>query len=159
MGAEDPSGSPPPQPQPQPQPQPEAVPTDPAERDARRRTSPPPAEPRGVEGLLAEILRRGMSAGRGPLEKVGESIFPREVTSSLIHQLGDIRSGVVKAVALEVGRFLREADIASEVRKVLLGLDIEATVKLRFNQREDGTLEPEVEEVPPKRRPPRKKTE
>lgn len=107
----------------------------------------------GVEGLLGEILRRGVSAGG----KVGESFFPREVTSTLIHQLGDMRAGVVKAVALEVGRFLREADIASEVRKILLGLDIEANVRLRFNKREDGTLEPEVEEVPPKRPAARRK--
>jgi hypothetical protein len=40
---------------------------------------------------------------------------------------------------------LREADIASEVRKVLIGLDVEATVRLRFKAREDGTIKPNLE--------------
>jgi hypothetical protein len=51
----------------------------------------------------------------------------------------------VKAVAQEVGRFLREADIASEIRKVLTGLDVEAQVRLRFNARKDGGLTPDVD--------------
>jgi hypothetical protein len=97
-----------------------------------------------LEKILPELLRRGLEVGRGPLGKVGESFVPRELASSVVAQLGDARSGIVKAVAHEVGRFLREADIASEIRKVLVGLDIEAEVKLRFNQRADGSLEPEV---------------
>jgi hypothetical protein len=63
----------------------------------------------------------------------------------VVAQLGDIRSGVVKAVAQEVGRFLREADIASEIRKVLTGMDVEASVRLRFTARDDGTLKPSVD--------------
>jgi hypothetical protein len=107
------------------------------------RTQPPPSEHdtrTPIERILPELLRRGLEAGRGPLEKVSESIFPKDVASQLV----DIRSGLVKAVAQEVGRFLREADIASEVRKILVGLDLEAQVKLRFKAREDGKLEPEV---------------
>jgi hypothetical protein len=99
----------------------------------------------GLDRILPELIRRGFEAGRVPLERVSESIFPKDIASHLVSQLGDIRSGVVKAVAHEVGRFLREADIASEVRKVLTGLDMEATVKLRFSAREGGTIKPEVE--------------
>ena len=98
----------------------------------------------GLDRILPELLRKGFEAGRVPLEKVSESIFPRDIGSNVLSQLGDLRSGVVKAVAQEVGRFLREADIASEVRKVLTGMDIEASVKLRFKAREDGTLKPEL---------------
>jgi hypothetical protein len=61
-----------------------------------------------------------------------------------VAQLGDARSGIVKAVAHEVGRFLQEADIAAEIRKVLVGLDVDAHVRLRFSER-DGRLEPKVE--------------
>lgn len=99
----------------------------------------------GFDRILPELIRRGFEAGRVPLERVSESIFPKDIASHLVSQLGDIRSGVVKAVAQEVGRFLREADIASEVRKVLTGLDMEATVKLRFSARDGGTIKPEVE--------------
>jgi hypothetical protein len=97
------------------------------------------------ERILPELIRRGLEAGRGPLEKVSESFFPKDFASQLVAQLGDVRSGIVKAVAHEVGRFLRDADIASELRKVLTGLDIEAQVRFRFKAREDGTLKPEVE--------------
>lgn len=97
-----------------------------------------------LERILPELIRRGFEVGRGPLEKVSE-VFPRELGAQLVSQLGDVRSGVFKAVAQEVGRFLREADIASEVRKVLTGLNVEAQVKLRFTERKDGKLEPDVE--------------
>jgi hypothetical protein len=123
---------------------------------------PPPSDPPGdapasdarstdydlrtpLERILPELLRRGLEASRGPFEKVSESIFPKDIASQIVSQLGDLRSGVVKAVALEVGRFLREADIASEVRKVLTGLDVEAQVRLRFKAREDGTFKPEID--------------
>jgi hypothetical protein len=98
-----------------------------------------------LERILPELLRRGFEVGRAPLERVSESIFPKDIATNIASQLGDIRSGVVKAVAQEVGRFLREADIASEVRKVLTGLDIEASVKLRFKARDDGAIKPELE--------------
>jgi hypothetical protein len=97
------------------------------------------------ERILPELIRRGLEAGRGPLEKVSESIFPKDLASQLVGQLGDIRSGIVKAVAHEVGRFLRDADIASELRKVLIGLDVDAHVRLRFKARDDGSLKPEFE--------------
>lgn len=95
-----------------------------------------------LERILPELIRRGFEVGR---EKVTESKFPRELGSQLVAQLGDMRSGVVKAVAQEVGRFLREADIASEVRKILTGMNVEAQVRLRFTERKDGKLEPDVE--------------
>jgi hypothetical protein len=102
-------------------------------------------EQRPLERILPELIRRGLEAGRGPLGRVSESFFPRELASSVVAQLGDIRSGVAKAVAQEVGRFLRDADIASEVRKVLSGLDVEAQVRLRFKTREDGSLKPSID--------------
>ena len=97
------------------------------------------------ERILPELIRRGFEVSRGPLEKVSESLFPKEMGAHIAGQLGDIRSSVVKAVAQEVGRFLRDADIATELRKVLTGLDIDANVRLRFKAREDGTLEPKVD--------------
>jgi len=96
----------------------------------------------GLERILPELIRKGFEAGR---ERMSESMFPKDIASHLVSQLGDIRSGVVKAVAQEVGRFLREADIASEVRKVLTGLDIDAHVKLRFKARDGGAIKPEIE--------------
>lgn len=112
-------------------------------------------EQRPLERILPELIRRGLEAGKGPLGRVSESFFPRDLASSVVSQLGDIRSGVAKAVAQEVGRFLRDADIASEVRKVLSGLDVEAQVRLRFKSREDGSLKPSVDvQIGDDKRPP-----
>jgi hypothetical protein len=94
-----------------------------------------------LEKVLPELLKRGLSAGRD----VSESIFPRELASSLVSQLGDARIGLVNAIADEFGRFLRQADIASEVRKVLAGLNVEAKVQLRFSEDDSGKLRPRVE--------------
>ena len=127
---------------------------------ARPTNRPPPAEGSGagagdepphgsddprptIDRILPELIRRGLEVGR---EKVSESI-PRELAAQVVSQLGDVRSGVVKAVAQEVGRFLREADIASEIRKVLTGLNVEAQVRFGFTAREDGTMKPVKPEV------------
>lgn len=109
--------------------------------------NPPPREPREAReprsplDLVPEILRRGLSAGRD----VSESLFPRELASSLASQLVDARHGLVTAIATEVGRFLRQADIASEMRKVLAGLNIEAKIQLRFSEDETGKLKSQIE--------------
>lgn len=94
-----------------------------------------------LERVLPEILKRGLSAGRD----VSESIFPKEFASYLAAQLVDARHGLVNAIAEEFGRFLRQADIASEVRKVLAGLNVEAKVQLRFSEDEGGKLKSRIE--------------
>jgi hypothetical protein len=89
---------------------------------------------------LTELLKRGLSAGQA----VSESLFPRELAGSLASQLVDARHGLVKAIASEVGRFLRQADIASELRKALAGLNVEAKIHLRFSEDEQGKIRSDV---------------
>ena len=103
--------------------------------------APPREPPRDLRLPLAEILKRGLSAGRD----VSESLFPREFASNLASQLVDARHGLVNAIAVEVGRFLRQADIASEMRKVLAGLNIEAKIQLRFSEDESGNLRSQMD--------------
>jgi hypothetical protein len=108
-----------------------------AEGGSERTEKEPPREARLP---LAEILKRGLSAGQA----VSETLFPRELASSLASQLVDARHGLVNAIATEVGRFLRQADIASEMRKVLAGLNVEAKIQLRFSEDERGRIQSEV---------------
>ena len=103
-----------------------------------QRPSRPPGERLPFERIVPDILKRGLEASRG----VSDSFFFRELASSLVAQLGDAREGLVNAVAQEVGRFLRQADIAREVRNVLAGLEVEATVNLKFRQSKDDAEEP-----------------
>jgi hypothetical protein len=102
---------------------------------------PPPRELRSALDLVPELLRRGLLAGRD----VSESLFPRELASNLAAQLVDARHGLVTAIATEVGRFLRQADIASEMRKVLAGLHVEAKIQLRFSEDPEGKLKSTIE--------------
>jgi hypothetical protein len=103
--------------------------------------SAPEREARDTRMPLTEMLKRGLSAGRD----VSESLFPRELANTIASQLVDARHGLVNAIAVEVGRFLRQADIASEMRKVLAGLNIEAKIQLRFSEDEQGKLQSQVE--------------
>lgn len=96
--------------------------------------------PRDTRLPLTELLKRGLSAGQA----VSESLFPRELAGSLASQLVDARHGLVTAIASEVGRFLRQADIASEMRKVLAGLNVEAKISLRFSEDESGKIRSDV---------------
>jgi hypothetical protein len=98
-------------------------------------------EPRDTRMPLTEMLKRGLSAGRD----VSESLFPRELANTIASQLVDARHGLVNAIAVEVGRFLRQADIASEMRKVLAGLNIEAKIQLRFSEDEHGKLQSQLD--------------
>lgn len=98
-----------------------------------------------LDKVLPEMIKRGLSAGRD----VGESFFPKDFATNLAAQMIDARHGLVSAIANEVGRFLRQADIASEVRKVLAGLNIEAKVQLRFTEDEKGKLHSRVDIEPP----------
>lgn len=109
--------------------------TERAERSDERR-SEPDVRPM-FERVVSELLRRGLDAGRGGFERVGETIAPKELAAGIISQLGDLRSGIVRAVAHEVGRFLREADVAAEVRNILDGLGVEAKVQLRYRKTDD----------------------
>ena len=98
-----------------------------APKPPRPSTQPPPAgepsEPASdrkstVERVVSDLLRRGLEAGLGTLKHTDEALrtTPKDVATFLISQLGDARSGLVRAVASEVGTFLREADIASEIK-------------------------------------------
>lgn len=120
----------------------------PPERELREPlpgSQPPPREAsreiRSPLDLVPEILRRGLSAGRD----VSESLFPRELASNIAAQLVDARHGLVTAIATEVGRFLRQADIASEMRKVLAGLQVEAKIQVRFSEDPSGKVRSTVE--------------
>src|ERR1700712_369641 len=110
------------------------------EKPAREGASTGEREPREARLPLTELLKRGLSAGQA----VSESFFPRELASSLASQLVDARHGLVTAIASEVGRFLRQADIASEMRKMLAGLNVEAKIHLRFSEDDKGKVTSEI---------------
>lgn len=109
-------------------------------RSQSQRPTRPPGERLPFERIVPDLLKRGLEAGRG----VGDTLFPRDLAANMVAQLAEAREGVVNVVGQEVGRFLRQADIASELRNVLAGLEVEANVKLKF-RRSKVDVESEVE--------------
>lgn len=123
-------------------------PPPPPPSEGRDSARPPEGERRDYSDrrAIADLLRKGLEAGRGTLEKnLGESFFPKDAAAQLVSAMGDLRQGVVTAVAQEVGRFLRQADIASEMRQVLTGLQVEAKIQLSFKESEAGSVTTKVE--------------
>jgi hypothetical protein len=103
-----------------------------------------------LERLIPELLRRGLEAGRDTLKQtdealrnVSEAVFAKELVNHFFAQFGDIRQTLSKAIAKEIGRALDERDLASEMRKVLNGMSIEAKIQLKFpeGEQEKGATE------------------
>lgn len=117
---------------------PPAAPVDPNDPTAERKST--------VERVVSDLLRRGFEAGLGTLKHTDEALrgTPKDVATFVISQLGDARSGLVRAVASEVGTFLREADIASEVKKMLSGMSVEVKGTVSFIPAETGELKPSL---------------
>lgn len=118
---------------------------DPGFFDRGERPSRGPSDRLPFDRIVPELLKRGFEAGRG-------TSMPREIAAYLVGQFSDAREGIVSAVAQEVGRFLRQADIASELRNVLTGMEVEASVRLNFRRKkEEGSTAPPQ---PPRQEPP-----
>lgn len=108
----------------------------------QERHSRPPGERLPFERIVPDLFKRSFEAGRS-------SSMPREIAGYLVSQFSDAREGIVTAVAQEVGRFLRQADIASELRNVLTGLEVEATVRLNFRRKKDEDPPASTPPAPP----------
>lgn len=114
-------------------------------RPRSQRPSRPPSERLPFERIVPDLLKRGLEASRG----VGDSLFSKDIAASVVSQLGEAREGIVNVVGQEVGRFLRQADVASELRNVLAGLEVEAKIKLKFRKSPDADEPASAEEPEP----------
>jgi hypothetical protein len=108
-------------------------------RSSRPARGGPDSQRSALERLAADLLKKGFEAGRDTLKQtdealktVGESFLAKEIATHFTSQLGDIRDAMTKAVASEIGRFLREADLASEMRRMLSGMTVETRVQIKF---------------------------
>jgi hypothetical protein len=76
----------------------------------------------------------------------GSASLPKDAISYLLQQGDRGKREVVRVVAKEVGDFLRQVDISSEVVKILSSLQLEVSATVRFRPTEDGrAVRPEVE--------------
>ena len=105
-----------------------------------------------LEKVLPELLKRGVEAGRDTLQRsetlrqvVGEGRASREWATLLAAHMDEAKSGMVRAIAAEFGRFLREAELGAEIAKVLSNLSLEIKAEVRFVPSQDArAVEPQV---------------
>ncbi|MBI2378689.1 MAG: hypothetical protein HYV07_32140 [Deltaproteobacteria bacterium] len=102
------------------------------------------------------FARREGRGGRSPilssfvkkaLENVGGSgaHLSKDALAYLLQQGDRGRREVLRIVAAEVGEFLRNTDLSSEVVKILSGLEVEVKANIRFKATGDGrSVTPDV---------------
>jgi hypothetical protein len=127
---------------------------------------------RRLDSVIPELLKRAVEIGvekaaEAPdnlKELVGGIKLPREMTHYLLAQVEETKNGLVGVVAKEVREFLENANISSEVRKVLTTVQFEISTTIRFKPAEpdpsadgDGIrlAKPEVKAEVQMRRAPR----
>ncbi|MFW6369147.1 MAG: hypothetical protein ACOC0J_01030 [Myxococcota bacterium] len=101
-----------------------------------------------LDALVPETVKRLALAGMGAVFMTEEGIrnavadlkLPREVVSTMLANTEKARAELFRLIAVELRRFLEEANIAGELRKVLIGLSMDVNASISFRASEDGRL-------------------
>lgn len=109
----------------------------------------PPREARGLEGGLAEILKRVIEAGARNLNSDGirqvarDLKLPREAIHFAFSQLDETKNGLYRVVASELRQFLESSNLGDELARALTKLSFEVKMQVRFVPNE-GLKRPQV---------------
>jgi hypothetical protein len=124
----------------------------------------------GGRGLLPDSIKKALVTGLSALfmteegirSALGDMRLPKEAMAFLMQQTERSRKEIFRAVSEELKNFLSTMDLATAVRKALVGMKLEVTAQVRFvdEQRTESTIksslasagsstEPEPEEPPP----------
>ncbi len=107
---------------------------------------------RGLEGLLPDLIRRGVEAGLERLGKTDDSVrnfilerkLPKEIATYLFSQIDETKNGLFRVVAKEIREFLEQTNLSDELRKALTSLSFEIKTEIRFIPNESGAPKPDV---------------
>jgi hypothetical protein len=97
-----------------------------------------------VRDAMKKVLEKGVDAGIGGLSiravrgVIEDAKLPREIANYFFSQIEETKSGVLRVAAREIRHFLRDADLASELRRVLTSLSFEIRTEIRFIPNETG---------------------
>ena len=132
-------------------PEPEAAPSDEDDLYGRRdpRAGPGPFDPRGADRRprprgVPDFVRRAIENTVGSVQNTGS--ISRDALQYVLQQGDKGRKEVFRIVAAEVGDFLKNVDLSSEVVKVLTAVQVEFNASVRFRPNPEATgVKPEVE--------------
>lgn len=108
----------------------------------------------GKGGLLPDSIKKALVTGLSALfmteegirSALGDMRLPKEAMSFLLQQTERSRKEIFGAVSSELKSFLSTMDLATAVRKALVGMKLEVTAQVRFvdEQRTETTLTSKV---------------
>lgn len=101
-----------------------------------------PGERRRSPRVVPDFLKRAIENTMGSVQNTGS--LSREALSYLLQQGDRGKKEVVRIVAQEVGTFLKNVDLSSEVIKVLTAVQIEVNASVKFKPSKDGGIKPEI---------------
>lgn len=115
-----------------------------------RRESPGPgrgpssSERRQRPRVVSEFVRRAIENTVGSMQSTGS--LSKEALQYVLQQGDRSKKEILRIVAHEVGEFLRNVDLSSEVVKILTSVQVEVNASIRFKPTEDPTrVAPKVE--------------
>lgn len=123
----------------------------PGETETEESRAPRVRLERVVRDALRRALEKGVEAGIGSMSVrtirsvLEDAKLPREIANFFFSQMEETKSGMLRVASREIRHFLRDADIASELRRVLTSMSFEVRTEIRFipNEAGDG-LKPQV---------------
>jgi hypothetical protein len=105
----------------------------------RERNAPPN---RGRPRVVSEFVRRAIENTVGSVQSTGS--VSKEALAYLLQQGDKGRKEVMRVVAKEVGDFLRQTDVSSEIVKVLTNIQVDVSASVKFRPSQDhGAVRPE----------------
>ncbi len=101
-----------------------------------------------IDSILPDTVKKMALAGLGAVFMTEEGIrnavtelrLPREAVGTLLAQTEKARAELFRLIAAELRDFLEEANLAGELRKVLLGLSVDVQASVSFRSAEEGSI-------------------
>lgn len=91
---------------------------------------------------VPDFVRRAIENTVGSVQSTQN--VSKEALQFFLSTTDKTRREIVRLAASEVGDFIRNSDLASEVIKVLTSVEADVQVKVRFNRTDGGGVRPEV---------------
>lgn len=98
---------------------------------------------RGRPRVVPDFVRRAIENTVGSVQNTG--VISKDVIAYLLQQGDKGRRELTRVVAKEVGDFLRQTDVSSEVVKILTNIQVDVSASVRFRPTaEKGGVRPEM---------------
>ncbi|NOZ01508.1 MAG: hypothetical protein GXP54_06415 [Deltaproteobacteria bacterium] len=108
--------------------------------------------PKGAEGVIFDIARKAvagsvrslLSSEEGLRALIG-AMVPKEIGQTIVRELSTqfaaLRTEIVRALVAELSAYLGGLDPATEIQRILSGLEFDISVKVGINQKTGKTPE------------------